>query len=87
VKISRSQTPVWECLLPSSAWCIHEQNKFIFTLLNVKQSLKVGIPKPELGNETFLRDLSTKQVYIALDNSTNEALYEQVDEVVDQFYG
>ena len=35
----------------------------------------------------FLRDLSTKQVFIALDNSTNEALYEQVDEVVDQFYG
>jgi len=41
-----------------------------------------------LGFRTYyLRDLSTKQVYIALDNSTNEALYEQVDEVVDSFYG
>jgi CubicO group peptidase (beta-lactamase class C family) len=35
----------------------------------------------------FLRDLSSKQVFIALDNSTNEALYEQVDAVVDPFYG
>jgi hypothetical protein len=26
-------------------------------------------------------------VFIALDNSTNEALYEQVDAVVDPFYG
>jgi hypothetical protein len=22
--LSRSQTPVWECLLPSSAWCANE---------------------------------------------------------------
>lgn len=34
----------------------------------------------------FLRDLSTKKVFIALDNSTNEELYAQVDEVVDAFY-
>jgi hypothetical protein len=39
---SRSQTPVWERLLPSSAW-------FYITTINIKQSLKVGIPKRSLG--------------------------------------
>ena len=40
-----------------------------------------------LGFKTyFLRDLDTKKVYIALDNSTNENLYDQVDEIIDEYY-
>lgn len=34
----------------------------------------------------YLRDLASKTVFIALDNSTNEELYAQVDEIVDEFY-
>jgi CubicO group peptidase (beta-lactamase class C family) len=34
----------------------------------------------------FLRDLANKMVFIALDNSTNEELYAQVDAVIDEFY-
>lgn len=40
-----------------------------------------------LGFKTyFLRDLDSQQAYIALDNSTNENLYDQVDEIIDEFY-
>lgn len=34
----------------------------------------------------FVRDLDSQAVFIALDNSSNEDLTEQVDEVVDSFY-
>jgi hypothetical protein len=57
--IFRSQTSVWEPLLPSSAWC--GANKMI----NVKQSLKVGVPKLELiGIYTILITLCKSKSYI-----------------------
>ena len=39
--ISRSQTPVWECLLPSSAWRVNEQNRFIFTFITIKHQAEL----------------------------------------------
>lgn len=40
-----------------------------------------------LGFRTyFVRDLESQQAYIALDNSTNESLDDQVDNVVDTYY-
>jgi len=41
VAYSHFQTPVWECLLPSSAWCINKQNKFIFILITIKHQAEL----------------------------------------------
>ncbi|OYV17408.1 MAG: hypothetical protein CG439_1708, partial [Methylococcaceae bacterium NSP1-2] len=38
---SRSQTPVWECLLPSSAWCIKEQNRLVFMPTTIKRQAEL----------------------------------------------
>jgi hypothetical protein len=39
--ISRSQTPVWECLVPSSAWCVNKQNRLIFMLITIKHQAEL----------------------------------------------
>ncbi|MEN9373301.1 MAG: hypothetical protein RIR79_853 [Pseudomonadota bacterium] len=40
-----------------------------------------------MGFQTyFLRDLESQQAYIILDNSTNEKLHDQVDQIIDAYY-
>jgi hypothetical protein len=34
-------SPVWECLLPSSAWRVNEQNKFIFAPITLKHQAEL----------------------------------------------